>query len=1172
MNAPTLIVGLGGAGSKVVSRVSRLVNEEQRRNIEFVVMDTDINELRDVMKACPSVHTIQTSDKQRVSDYLAHNSKADAEWFPKNNILNNKVATEGAGQVRAISRLVLDKAISEGKMKPLLDAIKELYTISPNPSDQALRVIIVSSLAGGTGSGILLPMAMFIKNHLDTHYIQNAAIIRGFFLLPEVFDLVIPEAERRLSMRRNAYAALREIDAFLMAGDNSLPAKYKNSFTFNMKKPGVPNEYEEYRVRPYDFCFLFDAQNANGESLKSYAQYLDHAASCIYAQAIGPTNKRSNSSEDNTIMSTVAENGRNRYAGAGSSRLVYPTKDIQQYMSLHWAKQCISDQWLSIDREYKRRLEEHKKNIAKGAKEKDLEPGKEYIRIVEDGDNAFFENIKNAFVHHDVEDPTKQTGELWLDYVDAIRAKIERDESVRLQSEISRINADNSLKGITGDNGPDQWEDFAEAYEHLEQYYRISKAGIDEIAKYNSRSMFRYDVIDPANIEDKYRLEYYLFGADHKDFQHPNAVRYFIYKAIEAMTEARADVVSVISTKEKYLNTFEDEEIDDPTTTDKKERAAELGNRRVRIREKIKKRMTDEQCRLHEAFTNYLISVDELRTNKILEKTLDEGIAYLNKIAKAFNSFYAAFEIMVNGMDGRMNTIADKYADNSGETVRYVCTSKECIEALANELTYNGGSLNPDSDLCAGIYTKIREYSQLFNDQDEKTSGKFFDSIFEKQILGFFVDSIMEKYSNIVDLDIIEALKREVQVTQNTTDSDIVEKTMSDIVESTKRLACPFIEKPIAYTFDEINACTYNKDMVDAAQKAGGFKIKFVERYLSNSGGACDNEIPKNEIVFYRAFYGIRANSLSKFAPPSESRKGGEYYDAYFNAIKSINPKSTESKVVSPHLDRWWHLVSKMPDLDENNQINQEKKTYAAFLWGLLGNYFMFLPKGIGGVYKYKKETLRMESGDGSLIVSNGTDCDHIYELLDAVSIYPELVDKIMAKVEDRIERDVDASAQTSLKDSFLFSCIEKFRVDEFPLGGNCPDENASKEERAKYNRVRSLFDIPILMRDSVTSDMLEYFEKTASDMLQVILSEIERYLSRLCSEEETKEILSNLIVEQYDMFIRDIEEEKAQHKIKNIFKSSLFVNMNDIITSKLESLGYPHYIKKIEERIEDYI
>ena len=53
MNAPTLIVGLGGKGSDVALRVSRMVSDEQRQRIAFAVFDTDVNELRVIKEKNP---------------------------------------------------------------------------------------------------------------------------------------------------------------------------------------------------------------------------------------------------------------------------------------------------------------------------------------------------------------------------------------------------------------------------------------------------------------------------------------------------------------------------------------------------------------------------------------------------------------------------------------------------------------------------------------------------------------------------------------------------------------------------------------------------------------------------------------------------------------------------------------------------------------------------------------------------------------------------------------------------------------------------------------------------------------------------------------------------------------------------------------------------------------
>ena len=144
MIAPTLLVGLGGTGSKIVCKVSRLVTEEQREHLGFAVFDTDINELRDIQRDNPFIKIIQTSTKLSVGEYLNIDTHARDNWFPVNAILNSKTLTEGAGQVRAISRLAFDTALRAGKMEQLHEGIQELYKLDEEYSDYpkiAARII-----------------------------------------------------------------------------------------------------------------------------------------------------------------------------------------------------------------------------------------------------------------------------------------------------------------------------------------------------------------------------------------------------------------------------------------------------------------------------------------------------------------------------------------------------------------------------------------------------------------------------------------------------------------------------------------------------------------------------------------------------------------------------------------------------------------------------------------------------------------------------------------------------------------------------------------------------------------------------------------------------------------------------------------------------------------------
>ena len=252
MIAPTLLVGLGGTGSKIVQKVSKMVSEEQRSNIAFAVLDTDVNEQNEIRENAPYIKRIQTSTRQVVGEYLRIDAHSRDTWFPVNAILNNKALSEGAGQVRSVSRLAFESCIRAGKLEPLHEAIQSLYKVDETNVEQALRVIIVSSLAGGTGSGLILPVGLYIRNYLKTHFRTSANITRGFFILPEVFFEVIPGQSERNNLRANAYATLRELDAFLMKGDNTLPERFRK--TVKMDFPRVAAEgYDSYDVSPYDF-------------------------------------------------------------------------------------------------------------------------------------------------------------------------------------------------------------------------------------------------------------------------------------------------------------------------------------------------------------------------------------------------------------------------------------------------------------------------------------------------------------------------------------------------------------------------------------------------------------------------------------------------------------------------------------------------------------------------------------------------------------------------------------------------------------------------------------------------------------------------------------------------------------------------------------------------------
>lgn len=1092
MIAPTLLVGLGGTGSKIVCRVSKMVTEEQRQRIGFAVFDTDINELREIREANPFIKTVQTSTKLSVGEYLNIDTHARDTWFPVNAILNSKTLTEGAGQVRAISRLALDTAIRAGNMEPLHAAIEDLYKLEEEQSDQALRVIIVSSLAGGTGSGLILPVAMYIKNFLATRFQQSANITRGFFILPEVFYEVIRGQSERNNLKCNAYATLRELDAFLMKGDATLPDKYANTVKLEFPRVGS-GEFEEYNVRPYDFCFLFDAQNTEGKKLNDFNQYLDHAANCIYSQSIGPMNKRSNSSEDNTIRELCAESGRNRYAGAGSSMLIYPVEDVKEYIALKWAQECVSDQWLVFDRMYKEKCINNSEMRSHGYAVKDANPSTDYIESIDQQakqKNPFAMSIVNACTIFDESGLTRE-GVRWEQYVGNLKKFVTSSvSSGQSDLDAQRQQAKIGINEIKG--GTEVWSEFQDAFVEMDKYRAMVVKRSEDTARTIAYSIFKAknDAVTKEKLD--YQLETYLRDEEGK-FIHPNAVRYFLYQAFELLKAEKKSVDKKIRDVEKFFEEFKNV-FDDPKT-EEEETFEQLSERRVSVKNRLGK-MTGDQQDMKNSFTVYMQKADEYRVNGILAAVLNEGIDYVNNLCEAFQSFYASFENKIDSINRRVNIISKKYNHTSGKTARYVCASSKCLDKLVTSMPYTGSSVAIDGDLADEIYSKVRNYSML---REKPDNNGYFNEIFEVGIIGYFKKKLMQSYGDMVDMDIITALEKEAELENGTCDTAEVEQFVKHVIAETRKLSNPFIERPLGEQKAPISACTYNPKLDPRDDSP---RSNLISKELKNYGGTPDDDITRNMIMFYQSIYGLRANKLSKFAPADESGRGeGEYFKAYYELVSQIKPKSDKTPVITPHIDCNWHIISAIPDLDDNNQIAQERKIYKAFILGMLLEMVQY-NKVSAGKYLYKLFIKGCKPED--FVVSNKTPCDNFYEVLDALTINPVVVTSIIEAAERLFTKEINSAAKVDFASSLVNEALDALEAKEF-----------GKKDI-------TLFDLATLLK--ISTPAAEFDKNIGADIMKVAFEFIYDYMAKMTPPNELDVEFGKVVYDQYIKFDNNID------------------------------------------------
>lgn len=1148
MNAPTLLIGLGGTGCKIVERVSKMVTEEQRNNIAFAVFDTDINDLRGIQERNPFIKIIQTSTKQTVGEYLKKDTHARDTWFPVNAILNGKTLTEGAGQVRAISRLALETVIRAGKIEPLHEAIQSLYKVEKDKADQALRVVVVSSLAGGTGSGLILPVAMYVRNYLATHFRQSANITRGFFILPEVFYEVITGQTERNNLKANAYATLRELDAFLMKGDATLPERYASSV--RMQFPCVASDgYEEYDVRPYDFCFLFDAQNADGGKLNSFDQYLDHAANCIYSQSIGPMNKRSNSSEDNTIRKLAKERGRNRYAGAGSSMLIYPYEDIKKLIALKWAKQSVSKQWLMYDDQYKEICIENEKRREDGVFVTEQSLASYYVNQI-DTDAEHDEPFAKAIYRTtgDYKNGVTRTGDRWATYVKGLLNKVKSDvEKAPTALKSKYEDAKDQINNLGVD-----WSKYPTAYEAEMEYHLLAEDYVNEITQTIAYSLFKGSNSSTSSLDKAYKLETYLATSDGK-FLHPNAIRFMLIKIYDLLVK-HVEAINLAKDKNrKWFDSFEKTTFDNTETEGVVETADDLTKRSVSIFSKWSKHPSGEQEEIRTKLKQFLDKSVELQIQTAQSYVLRQGVEYVATLIKAFEDFFQALSGKVETIDKQINDIYKKYRSSKGTTVRYICASKECLDKLYKKMPYTGSTISIDAELAKTIYEKVSSFATT---KDKPGNTRYFGDLFDKGIIGYFEKTVAEKYGTLLDVDVLTAIEKEAELEGGFSDKEnadkLIEQYVRKVIEDTRKLSCPFIEAPLGEAREPIDACTFSKKIMPEKGDESP-RSQLIKNELLNFGGEPDEDIPLYTVMFYKSYYGLRANDLSKFAPPEKSatynRSSGEYFKAYHELVQGIHPETHRSKEISPHIDRWWHIITKMPDLDEDNQRKQEYNIYAAFFWAILRRYIDLSDEGADQkVYKPRTTLLKMD--DDTLIVSNGTECDKFYEVLDAIAIYPELAEKILSDIEIRTTDDLNESA--ALEDGILFSSLRTYKINEPGIG----------EDDAPST---SIFDIPMLMRKSATPDI--YYEDNVIEMLKVELEEIKKYLSKFCTVKELPEVMGKLVMDQFDKHMESVALESKIHP--SIYRESLFIKTCDTISNALSELGLKKEANKIQEKVD---
>lgn len=1044
VSAPTLFVGVGGTGCKIVKKVADLCAPEEKENINFLCLDTNVNDLSSVANGKSKIYWVQTSNTQTVGSYLDYDDEARKKWFPKNAVMYDKTVSEGAGQVRAISRLALNSTIKTGKIRPLYDSIDDLFRKTGKDMKQAMRVVIASTASGGTGSGMILPLSMFIRDYIKEKYPNTSLIVRSLVLLPETLDSVIDSQTERDSQARNAYATVKEINAFMMKGSGFIDLdedlKQFANLGVNVSIAGSDNQ-KKLSLLPMDFCFLMDGQDAEDSTMISIGQYIDQAAQALYEQNIGPMQKKAFSVEDNIIkeMTKPGNYGRNRFGGIGAGVIRYPYEKIADYVAYDLAIDSIGGEgdatkWTKYDNAVALYQAEQKKRGVPRSTWDSKE--KKYNEALANGRDPFSVDLNNSYE------------------LAGLDARIRKFKSAFEAAAYQSVLSDARFKGIYAsvqgcknatfaENSDDKISD---AIDMLSSYDKVVEARgkdgrpISEgIAARWAEAVFTSEQ-KTISVNDAYSIES-LFKNAQGDVFHPCAIRYVLHQLKEEFEKETR------STKHEnalsQINNFKEKDYIFKFSKRKIQGIEELGSleKKPSIIEKM-----NGYSKLYDEANNdipaYFLALEDYCKKTAAHAAYVKGYLYISEFITQFDNFFNTFVYKVKELSRKKIDLIDELKYKKGDSYVNICATEELLVELSKYSLQKAQKETTmlNSDVNGGIFDAVKNNAIFKLELDAAGDGYIEEdrrvNIFDDILLGYFKKSVREKCDDI-DKDIISAIELEqrlkerirlrsesegdTQVFEQVTVQD-AERHIAEVIATGGRIAAPSIQRAINEEPREIKVCAYNKILLD--------NRKFRVKDLMPNGEPVDT-ISKYEIHFYNALYNLTPNKLKKFAAPFETETGaktaGTYHKAYTDYSRSIGPDSTKNAAISTHIDKRWDSIKSMPEIDFDYQAQVVRKIHKAFIYGLIHRAIQLKPLSVVAngkkIYLYKDSNNR----DVELLVPNGTLCDEFYEILNALYVNAKVVEDI-ALIKAR-KRAMSEAKNCNYEDTEFFHDMAAFNL-----------------------------------------------------------------------------------------------------------------------------------------------
>lgn len=1076
--AKSLLIGLGGTGSRVVNKVAKLLQENgikiNEDGVYCAVLDTDANDNGRIGKSKTGVPVIPTSRPGTIQSYFDR-YWGIGEWCPSSDVFMRETIVDGASEVRVKSRLAFLDCMESGELEKQLGGV--VNQILQGNQDPKIRVMIVCSVAGGTGSGMFLQAALWLRKRLPA----GSAVIRGIFLLPDIFVQTTQTAHSAASQERiyaNSYAAIRELNAItkVMKGfpvDLPEPIKIAEGGLFD-------SENCEKGLPVYDLAFFVDSHNQNRVRLGSIAAYEEMAANLAYMQIFAPMKDEMYSLEDNLFLSIRADK-EPLYGACGTAKAEYPVRNVKEYCVLRAVQDSISMGWRSIDNEIDARVQERKQQERDGFySNEELDVRQLFAELYENkvnvdpqevGANRFF----LSFAHDSQNEQLKnnEKGKKEIKYTNKVDDFLESLRAKKIDPVVEDINAREgglnsyTVTEATKFKGKDDKETIEAARTRVEAdqgsiWGELTRFEVD-VLKVQARaivdSVFPYnmDEVTVNNQNSIYALLTKSSSEGRPRFIHPLAARYVLYKLAQKLQQEAEDFAAVKNEMRRSAlpGDFDETAFDNPRTKKKKEGTAqEFLNSRTGLQGLLQseEKFVQEFRKKYQGYITGKINACKIYEQKLLKYTVYTELRQrVEALLKKYEAFFLRVKDVMRDLEGDIDRNLGEIKAASGSS-HYVFASEACKESLYQSLDLqvgeHGGRIN--KIVADALYGGLCYERRPSTEANKKYAETSVSEAFYTTAQDVFADlmSTDPECKDRIDLDIFTAVCREEDVRHPDSVKSGESKrgltlqqyktAFKDILKNLEYSAVPFLQ--------------WNKEKLSGPSDVGrenpklfwGYHPVVREKYGEDLVGylqvgadrAEDPRYPKNMLYCYQAVYGISATNIPKFV----ENEGGGYFPHYRNIVRRMvemarGDEGDAAYIYTPHLAKRWHSI--LPYISSDKIREGDKDFYHGF-WLAVAYGTIVLDKdkrfnrvekiySSGGKYSGDNKRLVLSVGQkqpvtftnvAALLEALKNDQDFLFSLPDLEKEYREELDGmgrqyVSTKVYNGLKQDGELNAVT---------------------------------------------------------------------------------------------------------------------------------------------------------------